>query len=201
MIHRHPIRSRLYLIFAVMFGLAACSTPPAAPQFAEIRYTHLPPIRLSVDTVDIRSEATLPIEPPHVEHLMPVSLDAVARQWARDRLTATGFGDLTARFVVTEASVVEERLAVEGGVAGAFRTDVSEAFTARITARLTVLDRQGREQGSAHATAWRRVEVLENATLNERETVWFGLIEGVMQTFDEKMGAAIRANLGGYTLG
>lgn len=56
------------------------------------------------------SEFTPSFRRPNVEHLLPISLEKTAKQWAKDRLDAVGYSlDKVAKFIIKDASVTEEK--------------------------------------------------------------------------------------------
>lgn len=166
--------------------LAACATPPPQNQFPELTYGHLEPIRLAVGEVRVEQAYTPSLAPPQVEHIMPVAPAAAATRWARDRLQATG-GDLSAIFVVRDASVTETNLPRTGGLQGVFTTDASERYDARLVVELIVRNAGGRTIGVATAQADRSQTVLENISLKEREQIWFDMVDRLMQDINRQL--------------
>jgi len=165
-------------------GLAACATPPERPEFPMPRFDDRPPIALDVAKLRIEQRYEPTLEPPFVEHLMPVSPGAAARQWAEDRLRAGG-GEGRATFVITDASVKEVPLETTEGIQGWFTTEPAERYEARLEVRLEAT--RGNETGSLRVKAERATAVQEGASLNERETVWYELVTKLMDDFDAQM--------------
>jgi hypothetical protein len=104
------------------------------------------------------------------------------------------------RAVVTirDASVQEVPLARTGGVKGAFTTDQTERYDARVAADIAIFEPDGRRSAYALAEATRSTTVPEDATLAEREQIWFQLTEQLMRDFDDEMERQVRGNLSGY---
>jgi hypothetical protein len=98
-------------------------------------------------------------------------------------------------FTVHEASVIEEKLKMKSGVTGTFTTQQSERYTARVEATLEVVDQAGQRRGFATANAVRSRTLREDASLNAREKMWFGLVEELMQEFDKEMTKNIKTHL------
>lgn len=165
-------------------GLAACAAPPDRPEFPMPRFDDRPPIALDVARLRIEQRYEPTLEPPFVEHLMPVSPGAAARQWAEDRLRAGG-GEGRATFVITDASVKEIPLETTEGIQGWFTTEPAERYEARLEVRLEAT--RGNETGNLRVKAERATAVQEGASLNERETVWYELVTKLMEDFDAQM--------------
>jgi len=105
------------------------------------------------------------------------------RRWAADRLRLAG-GENIARLTIVDASVIETRLAGQGGLRGAFTNEQSERYQAKLKVRLEILEPNAISRGFAMAEVSRSVTIAEDASLNEREKVWFDLIEALMTDFN-----------------
>jgi hypothetical protein len=182
-------------------GLTACTTPPRRPRFPTIGFAHKPPFLFRAARVDIRSEYSRPNRAPNVEHEMPLAPDRAAGQWAEDRLQANGEGDAVVRFTVHEAGVVEKRLSVERGLTGLLKNEQAESYYAALEGTVEVMDGlTGIALAAATAKVWRSQTVAENATMNERDSIWFGLVERLITDFDAAMTARIQDHLAAYLL-
>lgn len=186
-----PRRARIAAVLGLL-GLAACASPPPAPAYPEITFTHEPAIKLDVRKISIERAYTSPGEPPRVEQLFPVSPGAAAERWAKDRLVAAGTGG-RARYIVKEASVVETPLKTTGGLEGMVTTEPSERYDARVEVELQLIAEDGRTEGTATARAERSISVAEDATLNEREMAWFRMTETMMKELDRQLEKTIRS--------
>jgi hypothetical protein len=176
-------------------GLTACETPPRQ-RFADLTYGHFGQFRLDVAAIEIVSEYQSPLAPPHIEHLLPAAPEQTLRRWARDRLVATGAAGYRGRFVITDARVTETKLAKTEGIRGAFTTDQAERYDGAIAAALEIRAERGNfRDGYAAASASRLRTVPEGISINARETVWFELVETLMNDFNAEMERQIRANL------
>lgn len=176
------------LVVAVLLVLAAaggCSTSQR-PSFADLTYDHLPPIRLDVAVVDVANDYRSSLRPPNVEDLFPVRPADAAVRWARDRLVPVGSSG-AARFTVVKASVVEVPLERTTGIKGFFTEDQSERYDAVIEVRLDLENAGGLRTGSVTARAERSQTVEEDATLDERERVWYRLTEALMNDLNAEL--------------
>jgi hypothetical protein len=174
--------------FAVLL-LAGCTTPPPAPKYPALTFTHLPPIRIEAASLEIVEGYQPPLTAPNVEHRMPVAPAAAVRRWAEDRLVPVG---AAGRIVVTieDAAVKEVALQRSGGVRGVVTTDQTERYDARLAVRVAVRNRSGSGEVSAEAARTRTVP--EGLSLNEREKVWFEVTETLINDLNGELDAAIQ---------
>lgn len=179
-----------------VIDLGGCSTPPPQTRFPDLTYTHQPKLRLDVARIDIVSEYKSPYAPPNIEQDMPVVPEQAMRRWAADRLVATGTPGHSAQFVITDAKVIDTKLPKTPGLQGVFTTDQSDRYDASFAARLTIRADGGYYgTGEASAQATRARTVSEGLSVNQRNTVWFELVEATMNAFNTEFETQIRNNL------
>lgn len=174
------------LLSVAGLALSACELTPPTGDFPELTYGHLAPLRFDVASVEVEQAYQPSSEPPNVELLFPVRPDQAAANWGRDRLQAVGTARRM-RFIVREAPVVETALETKSGLAGVVTRDQSERYEARLTVEVEVLDDGGQMEGSAMARVARSVTVTENATLHEREEVWYELTQKLMSDMNTRL--------------
>lgn len=206
---RHPMarglsrRQSLALMMAGS-GLAAlaaggCAAPDPRPYFPDLGFSHLPPLVFRARRLDVDEAWAAPLRRPNVDHDMPVPPARAARTWAHDRLKTTGDGDTLLAMTIHDAGVTEKRLSVRGGLEGAFHTDQAERYDAVLDATLDIQDSAtGVTLAQASARVWRHVTLGEDASINDRETAWFTLVEGLMADFNTRMEDGIRTYLSDY---
>lgn len=183
----------------LVLALSACQIEPPRQTFAELTFDHRPPLRFDVAEVQVDQAYVPRLEPPHVEQKTPLPPAAAAARWARDRLRATGTeGRLL--FTVQEASVVEVPLPKTGGLEGLWVVDQSERYDARLVLTMTLFNAFGAQEASATVTATRSATVPEDASLNEREAVWFALVEKLMRDSDGQLEETLRRYFGRHIL-
>lgn len=143
-------------VLALPAALAACAAPPPAPRVdgPPIAYTHLTPIRLDVQRIDIEERMPIPGPNDVGRDLQPSPAEAV-RIMGRDRLGAFGT-EHRARFSVTRAQILRTRPQTRGGV---FTSDPGERLDCQLTARVDILDGNDRRLGFAEASAERSLSV------------------------------------------
>ena len=201
--HAHDlITRRRWLCGAASFAtlaavdLAGCATPPAQNRFPDLTYGYLPKIRLAVARIDVFSDYKSPFAPPNIEQDMPVVPEQAMRRWAADRLVATGTPGHTAQFIIQDAKVTDTKLPKTPGLRGVFTTDQSDRYDSSFAARLVVRADQGYfGTGEASGRATRARTVAEGITVNEREKVWFELVEATMNDLNAELERQIRGKL------
>ena len=189
---------------AILMGLAglaiaACETPAMVQQYPDITFGHLPTIDLNATDVRTVSEYKAPMLAPNVDHLFPVPPVQALQRWAQDRLAAKGMGNV-ARFTISDASVTETVLTTEPGLKGVFKKEPSSRYDATMAGVLEILDERGFRKGFATARVSRSRSILEGASINERERMWFELTEALMADFNAEMEKNIRAHVGAFVM-
>ena len=192
------MRVRLaFLLFAFVAPLlGACATPPTA-NFPELTFRHKKPIRLAVGSVEVVNEFSMPFAAPNVEHKMPVAPGPAAERWAQDVLQASGGTDKLV-MVITDASVTETPLKIKKGLKGAFTTDQTERYEGRVAVRLEIRTPDNKRRAVAEAFATRSATIAEDATLADREALWYGLAEKLLNDFDTTVRPQVTAHLGEF---
>lgn len=187
------LRGTARLAVMLLFGLvvAACETPPSQNDFAEITFRHLPEIKLNVSEIVYESDYQAPKAAPNVDHIFPIPPERAMKNWVDDRLRAVGPAN-KAVFILKDASVVEEELESKGGVTGAFTTEQSARYTARMVIEMNIVDSFGNTLSTLNARTERSTTTAEDISLREREKIWFKLTEDVMRDLDQQLEPTIR---------
>jgi hypothetical protein len=185
------------VLAAVALGLAACTNAPDPVRFPDLTYAHLGAIRLAVTRVEIVDAYRPPLAAPNVEHRMPAVPAATLRRWAEDRLAAAGApggGTARARFTIRDARVTEIELPRTEGVRGLFTTDQGQRYDLRMEATLEIVDGAA-VVGRAAAVTTQSRTISESATLEERERLWFTMVEEATQALTSELERRMRENL------
>jgi hypothetical protein len=186
---------RLVVLLFVGALLGSCTTADPVQRLAPFRFDDKPPLRLLVANLEVQSRYTPPLRAPNVDHQFPITPENAMRQWAKDRLVPSGGSQAVARFIVLDASVVEEALPRTSGVRGALTTDQAERYSAKAEAVLEIADPSGRVIGTTEARVSLSRTVPEGVTLNEREKFWYTLTGDLIAQFDREMEATVRRYL------
>src|SRR6185369_3173286 len=191
------MKLRLIAIWAIFVtALAGCSTSPPPQRFPELTYGHLGVMRLDVEKVEIVNEYQAPLAPPNVDHLFPIPPERAMRRWAQDRLAANGTPGRYARFVITDAKVTETNLPRSTGITGAFTKDQSQRYDLSMSAAIEIREDRGNfRSGYATASTSRSRTVREDITINDREKVWFEMLEQAMNELNTELERQIKGNM------
>ncbi len=176
--------------------LAACP-PPERPQFADITFSHLSPLAFDVAEIRIATPYREPLDAPHVGELFPVTPSRAARRWAEDRLRAVGERG-TVTLTIRESSAVETELERTEGLKGLLTKDQSQRYEVTIDMQIEAFDPVGPRVAKASARAVRGSTVPEDATVNEREKVWYRLTEETINALDKTLTQQIEQHLAGF---
>jgi hypothetical protein len=187
----------LFAVFLFTSVLAACETPLPAQKIPDITFQNLTPIKLAVAKVEVSSTYRSPLSPPNVEYLFPTPPETALRTWAADRLRAEGGADV-AKFIISNASVIDTKLKTRKGIVGAFFIEQSERYDAAVEADILILDGNGKQKAFATARASRSTTVAENVSLGERQRIQFKLIEALMKDFNIEMEKNVRRYLANW---
>ncbi|TVR97761.1 MAG: hypothetical protein EA406_08545 [Rhodospirillales bacterium] len=196
---RYSAASLPLLVLLVMAVLQACTYPVQRQELPQITFTHQPPLVLNVADVRVTSSHRPATGRDHVEDILPAPPEAVLRRWAEDRLRAAGRSG-SARFDITEASVVRTALPRTGGLRGLLTEDQAERYDAVAAATLEIFDPHGVRLAYVQTRATRARSVSEKATLDQRDRIRFEMIETLMREFDAEMEKAMRRHLGGWLM-
>ncbi len=161
-------------------GLTACETPVSVQKLPELTYTHLGPLKLNVARIEVVSQYRPPLQAPNVEHLFPTPPLKAVRRWARDRLKTAGRSG-TARLIISKASAVETPLQKKTGLKATFTKQQSHRYDLDLEASIEM------PAGRVTARATRFMTIREDASINERDRIWFDLTENLMRDFNAEM--------------
>ncbi|GLQ05351.1 hypothetical protein [Sneathiella chinensis] len=176
---------------ALALVLSGCVSTPEKQTFADITFQHLTPINLDVGEIRVVNDFRAPLKAPHVEHELPVKIDQSVTRWVRDRLKAVGNSGSVAVVTIKDASAVETSLEKTTGLSGLVTRDQAELYTFQVDVDLQIQTISG-SRGFANAVAKRQKSVPEDISLNDREQVYYGQVERLMQDFDLEMEKNIR---------
>ncbi len=161
--------------FAVLPTLAGCMKNEPLPQpFADIRFANDAKIVMLVDQIDVVHQFEPTLKPPQVEHQFPVTPERALENFVRDRFVAAGQQTgYRLRYTIVDAGVRQTDLPRKEGVAAAFTVQVAERYDGHAAIKLELINPRGFPEGSIVAEASSSRSVVENASLNDRERVWY----------------------------
>jgi len=99
---------------------------------------------------------------------------------------------------IQESSAVEERLKTEGGLTGMLTKEQTERYVVVIAMEVTGFDPVGPRTATATARTRKTITVREDATVEQREQIWYDLTKDAMADFDAAMERQIKTILGSF---
>lgn len=185
---------RLLLLSSTLLVIfSGCVNTPPREIFPDLRYSHLKPIPLAVNSLEIKIDFVSSGRPPNVEHRLPIVPSKAASNWLEDRILTVGGID-SLRATVTKASVTETQLTRSLGLRGAFTIDQSERYDGELEIIMEIFDPNGKRRAMVSSRAVRSRTVTEDSTLSNREEIWFRMIEAMMNDLDKALEAQISKN-------
>lgn len=181
---------------AVIILFSACSTTetPEIKRFNTPRFNDKAPIELKVSKIETVSEFTPQFKAPYVEHMFPIPIEATAKTWAKDRLSAVDYSsDKTATFIIKDASVTEE---IEKAEKLFYKDRI--VYKANLNVVLKISDAADENTAQTEIQAWRELIIPADAPIEEKEKYWNGMANKLFDEFDIKMEESIRKYLNMY---
>tara|TARA_Y100001960_G_C14641941_1_gene811330 strand:- start:524 stop:1129 length:606 start_codon:yes stop_codon:yes gene_type:complete len=175
----------------------ACETPVATRELPSLTFVHLRPFKLDVASIEIVNQFKSPMTPPNIEHRLPTPPATALIRWARDRLKAVGDSNKLKIFI-EEASATETPLNLDKSLKGHLTKQQSHAYSISLRATLLLTNAHGVGLASAKATATRSTTIREDLSINERERVWFNLIDRLMSDFNQQIEVSLQQHLGNW---
>ena len=91
--------------------------------------------------------------------------------------------------------MVETALEKETGLTGLVTADQGHRYEATLVASLKAVDLNQQKSAETTVTVKRSTTVIEDATFNEREKVWYELTEKLMADFNAEMEKAVAQHM------
>jgi len=190
------IFSKIVCAAATVVLLNACSSMnnnTAVPErYSDLHFDNKAPIPLMVKTVEIKSEFTPSFTRPHVEHMLPISIEKTAKTWAKERLQATDFSsNSVAEFIIQDASVTETE-----EKSGQLLSKDRLKYHATLKVLLRVVD--NKSSAAANVEAWRDLVMAIDTSIEDKEQHWNDMVINLFQAFDSSMEKNIYQSLNMY---
>ena len=176
---------KLFSALAVILLVSACSTTetPEIKRYNTPRFTDKAPIELKVNKVETVSEFTPQFKAPYVEHMFPIPLEATAKTWAKDRLSAVDYSsDKTATFIIKDASVTEE---IEKSEKVFYKDRIKYRATLYVVIKVT--DPKNLSSAETSIEAWRELAIPADTDIEEKERYWNGMVYKLFDEFNKRM--------------
>ncbi len=176
------------------FLVAACATEVEVPSYADITFAASPKIPMLVADVSSKVNYAPPLTAPHVGHEFPVDPATTAARWAADRIDPVGPTG-SAVLTVLEASAIETQLAETTGLKGIVTVDQAQLYAMKLVVLLEAENPNTLSTAQTTVTVTRSGSVDEDATINEREKIWYDMTEKLMADLNTELEAAIEQHM------
>jgi hypothetical protein len=173
--------------FAFLAFLSACSSEPVtAPQ----QYSLPPKINIDVQTITFADRSgAQPMDSPYTNnHFTPTISDAI-RQWAGDRLQATGT-EGQAAIIIKEASLTQQAIPHDSSW---LTREQTSKYSAHAEVQVEARGREGYAVASAQAS--RFVTLPDNPNEIEKQKAYFDVLNGLMRDLGTNIESAMREHL------
>lgn len=179
---------RLASVLCVLV-LSACASPEL-PEMPTISFDDTERFDLEARrNIEVVEMYRPPLSRPNVEHLYRLAPSQIARAWVRDRLRLSGSGGQV-KVTIVDASVVEQQLPERTGFMSFFTDDPDRKLVARLEVRIDYEGDNGKvASASAVATAARTI--MEGASINEAEEIYFKMLQDLARELDRTLSAQI----------
>lgn len=190
---------RLCAALLAVLAVGACETAPPQQRLPELSFANQAPYRLNVGRIEVVSEYQSPQQPPHVEHMMPLSPEAAVKRWVQQRLAPMGTSGAV-RVVIRNGRVVEVPLQTDRSLTGLFKKEQSEQYDADLQLVIQLLDERNLPTVEIVARSGRSRTVTEGTTLNDRDRIWFDMVAEMMHDLNRQLDSLIPQYLGPHLM-
>lgn len=134
-------------------------------------------IRLKAEDIKFISSYNLPTRAPNVDQLMLVYPEQIIHKWAVNRFSVDKTPDRHVRFLIIDASIVEERIYTGGSL----NKSAKHKYVGRFEISLQITDNEGRVLSETRKAVDSRdfpdtyTVIDQEASLEAREKLWIGL--------------------------
>ena len=177
--------------------LASCENAPTGYVAEPITYSK-PPIRVNVASITVVEDYQAPIRTPNVEHEFMLPPAVAVKEWAAERLKATGKTG-TLEVVISDASVKETKLQKTKGLTGLFTDDQDSRYDASLNVTLRLYDGVNPisvAMGDVIITRMRTIN--EKATIDDRLRLFHAMTKDMMAAFDAQAEQRLRQYFSAY---
>ncbi|MBR1945025.1 MAG: hypothetical protein IJ846_01865 [Alphaproteobacteria bacterium] len=134
-------------------------------------------IRLKAEDIKFISSYNLPTRAPNVDQLMLVYPEQIIHKWATNRFGVDKTPDRHVRFLIIDASIVEERIYTGGSL----NKSAKHKYIGRFEISLQITDSEGRVLSETRKSADSRdlpeseTVIDQEASFEAREKLWMGM--------------------------
>ncbi len=146
-------------------------------------------IRFKAQDIKFISSYNAPGRLPNVDHLMLVYPEQIVHKWAVNRFGIDKTPDRHVRFMIKDASIVEENIVTGGSM----NKQIQQQYTGKIDVTIQVVNAEGAMVVETSASVMRRKIIDREASLEEHENLWtiltFDLIKALSNRLDQDLSA------------
>lgn len=197
-----PVMRLRHFLFVLLvpFLVSACDPVPAPFTPAQPSFSGQPPLRFSVAKMEVVEDYEAPGKYPNVDHLMAYAPDDVFRIWVNDRIKTVG-NSYSMQINIVDASVKETTLPVTTGMKGYFTNEQAERYDASIAVTMKIYaEGKGLPIAEVEAHANKSRTLAEDASLSEREKLYYELTLELMQELNDTLEKNIRQYFSPYLM-
>ena len=169
--------------------LLGCTTPVSYSEVT-LTFDHLTPIKLDVASIEIFDTYNPISSRPNVEHLFKYAPNKALHDFSQHRFVAVGKSG-RAKFIIENASVVEEILLQSNGPRDILSLDKKVRYVARAVIRLELRSDRGFLQAYCMIRARHQRTIKGQLTLNEIEQIYFEIVEELISEVDREIGEQV----------
>jgi len=188
-----PFRTAAVLLLALTAAACAPTRPP--PPLPDIDVTRFRPVALDVASVSVDNRYVSSLASPFVEHFAPTTPVNAVRQWAEQRLRATGTRG-AARVIINDGRITEQSLPRTQGLTGLVSRDQTERYDGRI--EVTIEAERDGTSGSFSAAVERSRTIADGATLGDREALLNDLVRQLVDDLNARAEEGFRGPLAAF---
>jgi hypothetical protein len=191
------MKRNLAALIGLMIALAGCAADQAPPA-ARADHTLPPKIQLDVQAINLADRSGLqPASSPYNSNRFSPTISEAIKQWASDRLQATGQAG-QAIIVVKDASLIAQPLAVNSGIDTLFTRQQGVKYIGRAEVSLEANGQPGFAMADAVAT--RSVTLPEDPSPVEKQDAYYSLLNSLMKDLGQNLESAIQTHMAPFIL-
>ncbi len=186
---------RIALLVATLFALNACSS---GSQQIVSDYKLPPKISLDVQKITVVDRSGPPSPgSPYINNIFSPTISAAIKQWANDRLQATGVAG-QALVIIKAADLTSQGLKTKTGIDSWFDRQQASKYTGHADVDIQVSN--GNTYGLASAEARRSVSLPEDPNNLEKQDAYVVMLNGLMKDLGQNLEASIQTHLQSFVV-
>lgn len=188
--------SKSIVILLSVIAVSACSTTNEPELYPDITFDELSAINVDAAMVDVQMVYRPPSRSPHVEHLTPVSFETALNTWTDKRFVTLTSSENRIVVKVQQASIIEEPLAIQGGVSGALKKEQEFEYESVLEVTIQIIGLNDDVLNELTSRVWQRRTVTEGASAYEKRKIWLDIVENAIIELDTQLEPRLRQYFG-----